>query len=86
LDIHAYPATLEDGRDHLLATVDRLGLDTAPVTAWYAAACGPGTADVHTRWLGVTVGHLRLEVQGSYQPPVDDSESDRTAVHYVLTW
>jgi hypothetical protein len=90
LDIHHYPATLEEGRDHLLATADEFGFDPAPILEWYREATGPAPAaaapTLKSRWLTSTVGYLQMEVQGRYDRPVDTPESAQTVVHYLLTW
>jgi hypothetical protein len=90
MDIHCYAATLDAGRDHLLAVARQFGFETKVVADWYDEAKNPrpvqAPATARTPWLGANVGYLRLEVQGSYKPPVDTPESDQTVVHYLLTW
>lgn len=90
MDVHHYAATLEAGRDHLLAAAKRYGLDTKPILDWYDEAKGPrpvqAPSTARTPWLTTKLGYLRLEVQGRYKPPVDTPQSDQTVVHYVFTW
>ncbi|MDR6227308.1 hypothetical protein [Desmospora profundinema] len=90
LDIHYYPATLADARDHLLAAADEFGLDQRAIGEWHAQASDPGSKQapptVKSRWISAPVGYLSLQVQARYASPVDTPESKRIVVHYLLTW
>lgn len=87
LDLHAYPESLADGYQQMLAVARRFALDAAEVTAWYQEAGEPptGAAAVRSGWLSAEVGSVRLEVRATYRPPAGEVDA-QTTVHYVLTW
>jgi hypothetical protein len=89
MDVHHDARTLEEGRDRLQAAAQQFGMDAQPVEDWYTQAEGPRSGaepEPKTGWLATRVGYLELAVQASSSPPVDRRPSDRTTVHYLLTW
>jgi len=90
LDIHHYAASLEAGRDHIMAAAGRFGLDTGLIQKWYDEAKSPRPVKappvVETPWLQSRLGYLRIDVRARYWPPADTAQSQQTVVHYLLTW
>jgi hypothetical protein len=64
MDIHHYAASLDAGREHLLAAARQFGYDTALIATWYAEATAPRPPQAppaaQSPWLRSQVGYLRV--------------------------
>jgi hypothetical protein len=91
MDLHTYPATLEEGYAHMLAAARRFGFDGELIRKWHDEAMAPRPTQapptVSAPWMRTRIGYLGIEVQARYAPPVQgEPGTEQTTVHYLLTW